>query len=71
MFGFDAPWSLCLCFILTNALHSSLILIGGAADLLASDYARVARLFYKLALEVRVRGPSPPLLATWSLFVLN
>lgn len=43
-----------ICFILSNVLLSSLLFIGGAVDLLASDYARVARLFSKLALEVRV-----------------
>lgn len=53
--------------MLNCVLHSSLLLIGGAVDLFASDYALVARLFYKLALEVRVGGLSPSPVATCAL----
>lgn len=33
----------------------SLLFIGGAADLVTSDYARVAKIFYRLALEVCIQ----------------
>lgn len=55
-------------FILCD-ICPSLLLIGGAVDLVASDYARVAKLFYKLALAVRTAELSSHL-ANHTFFVL-
>ncbi|XP_075875570.1 gamma-glutamyl hydrolase [Nelusetta ayraudi] len=43
---------------------NGLLFIGGAVDLLASDYARVARLFSKLALEANNAGDFFPIWGT-------
>lgn len=43
---------------------NGLLLIGGAVDLVASDYARVAKLFYKLALAANDAGDFFPIWGT-------